>query len=809
MMETVLRILESVSVPWGAAMWQASWQGGVAILVAWGICRAFPRLPQPAQSWLWRLVFIKLLLGLVLVMPAVRVPVLPESYVDAYPVTVAPTVSLPSPSPHVDAGPIPTATPAVAVPPTRRLQISVSALCLLLWLGGVAAGCLAMARAFRRLSVLLHNSMLIDSGVHVECLARLARAMGIARVPLLMSNPVIGSPLLAGTVTPTLFVPTSFADNVDPELLRQVYAHELAHLRRHDLRWSWLLTVGQILFFFHPLVWLAKREWRFWQETACDVKAMDATGSSHREFGRALLLVVQQRSQPRYEVAVAGIGETFHLLKRRLQVMQLRRPTGRKGWAIAIALVLLIGALMLVPFKLGLLRAAATPQPPTGIPYRGIIDGTVATPAGQPAAGATVTWIAYPIDEYGKAQFRELASVKTDDTGKFTFPHSKALWDQSGPGLPLLLIEADGWAMTPSPLRAPTTTPRILSPATTVTVSFVDWLGNPVAGMRVQADHIILKSNEESGIGQSISIPPSFDSRFARVTNTQGECTFENLPQGAFLSLRIEDARYAQLHLYEEYATSHGGKRQTRGFKLAEAPVTIKRIGLTPAATITGTVTYAETGKPAAGVPVFAIRGFHGGGFAEMDYAEAVTDAKGRYRITQLRGGEYGIVVDFRDQHAGEWTAKAITDLPVAAGEQADGVDFALIKGSLITGTITYADTGEPIANVPIWVYSASHPEGTYHTVGTDANGYADVRKTGATQYQVIETDAKGVYRLRVPAGPVHISQVGFSSRGYRHEEFRGKDKNDKTFDIGDGMTKTINFTFEREKRESGGGRGG
>jgi len=71
-------------------------------------------------------------------MPAVRVPVLPESYVDAYPVTVAPTVSLPSPSPHVDAGPIPTATPAVAVPPTRRLQISVSALCLLLWLGGVA-----------------------------------------------------------------------------------------------------------------------------------------------------------------------------------------------------------------------------------------------------------------------------------------------------------------------------------------------------------------------------------------------------------------------------------------------------------------------------------------------------------------------------------------------------------------------------------------------------------------------------------------------------------------------------------------------
>ena len=46
-------------------MARACWQGGLAILVAWALTRAFPRLSTTLRCWLWRLAYLKLLLALV------------------------------------------------------------------------------------------------------------------------------------------------------------------------------------------------------------------------------------------------------------------------------------------------------------------------------------------------------------------------------------------------------------------------------------------------------------------------------------------------------------------------------------------------------------------------------------------------------------------------------------------------------------------------------------------------------------------------------------------------------------------------
>ena len=49
---------------WATHMFRACWQGGVAIGVAWVICRGFPRIPARVRCWLWRLAYLKLLLAL-------------------------------------------------------------------------------------------------------------------------------------------------------------------------------------------------------------------------------------------------------------------------------------------------------------------------------------------------------------------------------------------------------------------------------------------------------------------------------------------------------------------------------------------------------------------------------------------------------------------------------------------------------------------------------------------------------------------------------------------------------------------------
>ena len=200
------------------------------------------------------------------------------------------------------------------------------------------------------------------------------------------------SAALQGAFPPTLLIRESFAEECDPELLRLVYAHEMTHLRRRDLWWGWLLTAGRLLFFFHPLVWLAKREWQFHHEAACDAGALETTRSSPKEFGRALLRVVTQHTGQRHDFAAVGIGESFLLLKRRIGAMAHFTPLARNRMILTGVMVLFIGAAILMPFKLG--ANAAPPaqfpngtQPPPPIDHRegGHCERQSARPGWPPA----------------------------------------------------------------------------------------------------------------------------------------------------------------------------------------------------------------------------------------------------------------------------------------------------------------------------------------------------------------------------------------------------------------------------------------
>src|SRR5258708_38616199 len=68
-----------------------------------------------------------------------------------------------------------------------------------------------------------------------------------------------------------------------------ILAHELAHLRRGDLLWSWLPQAAHMLFYFHPMVWLAHRELYVAQEMACDELALQASDASLHDYGDLLL----------------------------------------------------------------------------------------------------------------------------------------------------------------------------------------------------------------------------------------------------------------------------------------------------------------------------------------------------------------------------------------------------------------------------------------------------------------------------------------------------------------------------------------
>jgi RND family efflux transporter MFP subunit len=175
--------------------------------------------------------------------------------------------------------------------------------------------------------------------------------MGVRRPPPVLVLDDLAGPLLVGLFRPAIVLPAPGpGPGASSAELRQVFAHELAHLRRRDLWWNLLAAVAEVLFFFHPLVWLARREYRLAQESACDEAAVAATGSAPAEYARMLLAVAARGSLPAVAFA-AGVVGSRKALERRILAMSRRITWSRRRWVLAAVGIALVTLVALPPWR--------------------------------------------------------------------------------------------------------------------------------------------------------------------------------------------------------------------------------------------------------------------------------------------------------------------------------------------------------------------------------------------------------------------------------------------------------------------------
>jgi hypothetical protein len=171
-------------------------------------------------------------------------------------------------------------------------------------------------------------------------------------------------------------------------------------------------------------------------------------------------------------------------------------------------------------------------------------------------------------------------------------------------------------------------------------------------------------------------------------------------------------------------------------------------------ATVTGRVTNGDHGV--AGVSVILIPNDQRGRASAT--ARAKTDAEGHYRATNVPPGRYQVlpfapayVVEGDDNYS---QGKSLT---LAAGDVAEGVDFRVERGGVITGRVTDADGSPVIAQQVSISFADNNPDGRRRGVGTGFS--ADPRSH--------MTDDRGVYRIYgLPAGRYHVSAGNESGGG-------------------------------------------
>jgi TonB family protein len=204
----------------------------------------------------------------------------------------------------------------------------------IVWMAGVLVVGVRMWRAKRRAHALLKNAIVLKN-------------LSGGGVPVAETD-AVATAMTLGVFRPWILLPREHRQ-WEPELLRAVLLHELAHIGRRDCLVQWLPNVVCAVHWFNPLAWLARSEMLCESERACD-DAVIRSGVSGNAFARDLIEIAQSIcSKGDSLMSTAVTTKLERRIARLIDPAANREPltAGRAvlGTAIAVALLAPIAGL--------------------------------------------------------------------------------------------------------------------------------------------------------------------------------------------------------------------------------------------------------------------------------------------------------------------------------------------------------------------------------------------------------------------------------------------------------------------------------
>jgi len=248
---------------------------------------------------------------------------------------------------------------------------------LAVWGTGTLIAVLLLVAQLRRLRLIASSSQNITD-LRLCRLSEEARlAIGLRVRPTLLQSARVAIPFTWG-LRPRVLLPASALTWSD-QRIRAVLLHEMAHVRRHDWAVHMLAEGVCAVYWFHPLVWLARRQLRSEGERAADDVVL-GLGIDAGDYAAYLVDVIRQArlAAPMSTVAMARSSELAIRMASLLGFARNRCAVSRAKVGAAVVLT----SLAAVP-----LGAIATPGVAARIEVRTVrlpaaLNATAASPPG-------------------------------------------------------------------------------------------------------------------------------------------------------------------------------------------------------------------------------------------------------------------------------------------------------------------------------------------------------------------------------------------------------------------------------------------
>lgn len=228
-----------------------------------------------------------------------------------------------------------------ALPPLTIVSVITT-----VWVTGTVLVVLLQFWVVGRCSKWLERGGRATEGLQQEA-EEVAATLGIGRCPRVWIVSTAIPPMLhALGPFARIVLPSPLLREVDGTTRRLLLAHELAHYHRGDHWVRMLEMLAVALFWWHPVVWWARREIHDSEEACCDALVVDRVSRAPRPYAEALLDTIDFLSRSAATVPVAsGLGSADSIRKRLTDIMHRNVAASidaRSRWVILLAALVVL-----------------------------------------------------------------------------------------------------------------------------------------------------------------------------------------------------------------------------------------------------------------------------------------------------------------------------------------------------------------------------------------------------------------------------------------------------------------------------------
>lgn len=171
-------------------------------------------------------------------------------------------------------------------------SVTLQSLLFILWFIGMFAFAGIFLRRYLHYRRVAGNATEVTDPRVLSMLDSWRETLRVRRRVRLVSSADCLSPFTIGIRRPVVYVPHLLLKS-SLSTIESVVAHELAHIRNWDDLWIKLQNIVQLIYFFHPVVWLTNSQLNRLREQICDELVLSRGTISPQAYGSSMLSVLK------------------------------------------------------------------------------------------------------------------------------------------------------------------------------------------------------------------------------------------------------------------------------------------------------------------------------------------------------------------------------------------------------------------------------------------------------------------------------------------------------------------------------------